>query len=90
MAICPKTMTGCCDDLCYGGGCLKMPGVMPMTQCAGCGQLVSIDGMDELDECECDQQVNWDERYPDDYGPFVPDRPGILVNRGGHGGEYLE
>lgn len=61
MAICPATGNGCIDDLCYGNGCLKLPGETMIDYCqGGCGALVGIDGTDQDDACECDL-VEWDE-----------------------------
>jgi hypothetical protein len=59
MAICPATLLGCIDDLCYGGGCLRLHGEPMLVRCH-CGALVGIDGSDPYDECEC-EPVEWDE-----------------------------
>lgn len=50
MAICPKDLLPCIDDLCYGSGCMQLGGE-PM---------VAVDGSDN-DDCECDP-----EDYEDD------------------------
>ena len=53
MALCPKDFKPCCDDVCYGAGCILMGG-MPMYQrCQGCGEYVAIDGSDN-DDCVCE------------------------------------
>lgn len=57
--ICPKDMKPCCDDLCYSGTCLCMPGVMPYEHCDGCGALVSED---DHDACTC--EPFYDEEEP--------------------------
>lgn len=49
--ICPKTLKGCCDDLCHGGGCLESDGEPMMSPCIGCGQPISDEFMDL---CTCD------------------------------------
>jgi len=60
MAICPATLKGCCDDICYGSGCLKLDGEPMLERChGGCGALVAIDGSDSED-CECEPE-EWDE-----------------------------
>jgi hypothetical protein len=54
MAICPADMKPCCDDLCYGGGCMRLGGESMLERCAGgCGGLVATDGSDNHD-CRCD------------------------------------
>lgn len=54
MAICPRDMKPCCDDLCYGGGCLWLGGEAMLERCpGGCGGLVAVDGSDN-DDCRCD------------------------------------
>jgi len=78
MAKCPNDGHACCDDLCYAGGCLHMPGVKPLIPCDGCGATITLDGEDIFGECAC-QAMRWEEFWmQEDYGPFVPDRPGIL------------
>jgi hypothetical protein len=54
MALCPVSGTPCCDDLCYGGGCLESGEErLPMLhKCGACGYHHS-------DEDECD--VEYDE-----------------------------
>lgn len=66
MPICPKDLKPCIDDLCFGGSCLLLPGVCPLTRCNGCGQFVSLDGSD-LEDCECEPEQRED-RWEDD-GP---------------------
>lgn len=61
MAICPATFQGCIDDLCYGSGCLAMPGEPMLERCRGCGAYVAADGSDN-ENCECDPtESDWDE-----------------------------
>ncbi len=78
MALCPKTLKGCCDDLCYGGSCLLLPGISPLVRCDGCGQLTALNGDPEFDECECalESWPDYDE-WPDE-SIGVPTRPGVL------------
>ena len=49
--FCPKDGKTCCDDLCYGGGCLQMDGAPMLYKCE-CGALVSDD--DHMD-CTCEE-----------------------------------
>lgn len=68
MAICPATMKPCLDDICYGSGCLKMPGEPMLTHCIGCGELIALDGSDD-EACECDEwggPDEWDGADDDD------------------------
>ena len=53
--ICPKDFKPCCDDLCYGGGCILMDGAAMYEECPGCGKLISEN---DHDNCICE---------PDDY-----------------------
>jgi hypothetical protein len=56
MALCPANFQGCIDDLCYGGGCLKLADGTPMLErCPGCKQFVGIDGTDPFEACEYDE-----------------------------------
>lgn len=48
---CPKDLSPCCDDLCIGGGCLKMNGAEMLEKCPGCGAFISDD---DQDNCTCD------------------------------------
>lgn len=52
MAICPDTFQPCVDDLCYGSGCLRLPGEPMLVPCPGCNVLVAADGSDRED-CDC-------------------------------------
>lgn len=54
MAYCPADLKPCMDDLCYGGGCLKLEGETMLTPCSGCKAMIGIDGSDPNDECECE------------------------------------
>lgn len=70
MALCPKDWKPCCDDLCYGAGCLRT-GQPMYERCSGCGNYVAIDWSDD-DDCTCD--------YDDDYysgrdDPFADNPP---------------
>lgn len=59
MSYCPKDGKPCIDDLCHGGGCLRMHGAPMLFKCpGGCGALISDD--DTMD-CMCD-----DDYYPED------------------------
>lgn len=66
MAICPKDLLPCIDDLCYGNGCMAIGGEPMLTECLGCGQLVAADGSDN-DDCECDPEDYEDDpvNYPE-------------------------
>lgn len=59
MGLCPKDFRPCCDDLCYGGGCIYT-GEALYERCTGCGNLVSDD---DHDECTCEYE---DDDYADD------------------------
>lgn len=59
MAICPKDGKACCDDLCYGGGCMQMPGAAMLETCDVCGGTIDSD-VPECSTCTCDRD--------DDYG----------------------
>ena len=64
MAICPKDLKPCIDDLCYAGDCLRMAGVQPLMRCpGGCGALIFLDGSDPEYECTCHDEDDW---YEDD------------------------
>lgn len=56
MAICPKDLKPCCDDICYGAGCIRIIGNPSMlVKChGGCGGLIAMDGSDTYD-CTCDR-----------------------------------
>lgn len=58
MSICPKDYKPCCDDLCYGSGCLAMNGYPMLTCCPVCNGLVDDENPD-CGSCQCD-----DEEYP--------------------------
>jgi hypothetical protein len=60
MGICPKDFKPCCDDICYGGGCIHT-GESMLRQCTGCNEYVSEDGGDE---CSC--EPDYDDDYADD------------------------
>lgn len=50
---CPKDFRPCCDDLCYGGGCLAMEGAPMLQKCDGCGAFISEE---DSDNCTCDYE----------------------------------
>ena len=61
---CPKDLKGCCDDLCYGGGCIEGAGPM-LNACADCGKpVICEDGEDSgfmiCDACYDAQDENDD------------------------------
>lgn len=57
MGICPVDFKPCCDDICYGAGCLRTRGAESiLTRCDGCGCLVSMDGSSNVFECECEAE----------------------------------
>lgn len=49
--LCPKDLKGCCDDLCYGGGCI-LTGEAMVYKCA-CGYFVSDD---DHSDCMCEPE----------------------------------
>jgi hypothetical protein len=51
--VCPVDGKGCCDDLCYGGGCLRMEGYPMLVVCDFCHGLIDEE-MPELSTCACD------------------------------------
>jgi len=55
---CPKDLKPCIDDLCYGGGCIRMDGAPMYSRCDGCGALISED---DHEDCTCDNEY-----YDDD------------------------
>jgi hypothetical protein len=59
MSICPKDFTPCCDDLCHGGGCLRMQGSPMLQVCPVYGGLNELE-LSQL-KCSCD-----DQDYPED------------------------
>jgi hypothetical protein len=65
MAICPADGHPCIDDLCYGGGCLRLGGEPMRVPCPGCGQLIAADGSD-TDDCDCEPcEEDESDRYPE-------------------------
>jgi hypothetical protein len=62
--LCPADFEPCCDDLCYGGGCLRN-GMAMYYHCA-CGALVSVD---DSDECCCPMNYDEDDNLPFSMGP---------------------
>ena len=60
--ICPFDKRPCCDDLCYGGGCLRMDGEAMLDRCDECGQTVSSEELTLTglgDDCRRDDEY-WD------------------------------
>lgn len=56
MALCPVDGKGCCDDLCYGGGCVRMDGYPMLQVCPICKG--TIDEQDPLcGTCTCDDDL---------------------------------
>lgn len=51
--ICPKDLKPCCDDLCYGGGCLAMGGYPMLERCQFCKGLIDRENPD-YGTCTCD------------------------------------
>lgn len=49
---CPADGSACCDDLCYGGGCIET-GEPMLVRCLGaeCGALIDDTGFDFCEEC---------------------------------------
>jgi hypothetical protein len=59
--ICPRDGKPCCDDLCYGGGCLRMDGYPMLSVCTFCGGLIDNE-IHECSTCTCDDEYyDWDE-----------------------------
>ena len=52
--ICPKDYRPCCDDLCRGGGCLRMGGYPMLVVCHKCKGFID-DENDQLSSCVCDE-----------------------------------
>jgi hypothetical protein len=63
MALCPVDGKGCCDDLCYGGGCIRGGGEM-LHFCHICEQY--HDDEDSFDECDGGD----DDDFEDDFDPY--------------------
>ena len=57
--VCPATGGGCCDDLCYGGGCL-MTGEEMLPICDNCRKPI-------YDDFGCDCADQYGEPDDDDY-----------------------
>jgi hypothetical protein len=74
MGICPKDFLPCCDDICRGGGCIRLQGMPMYTRCNGCNQPVAIDGSDD-DMCTCppdwDDEPEWDEHDEQCYQEYL-------------------
>ena len=51
--LCPKDLKPCCDDLCYGGGCIEMDGYPMLTVCYKCGGAIDKE-IPECSTCSCD------------------------------------
>ena len=69
MGICPVDQKPCCDDLCYGGECLRGGGEM-WFKCASCGKYHADEDLygictGDPDEFPCDE----DEHQPQSCEP---------------------
>ncbi len=60
MSICPHDKEPCCDDLCYGSGCLRMNGYPMLHRCVICGGLEDEENPD-CGSCSCDA-----DEFPDE------------------------
>lgn len=71
MALCPIDGKGCCDDLCYGGGCIRGGGGM-LHFCHICEQY--HDDEDSFDECDGDYEDDEEDFYDlcEEEPPSVP------------------
>jgi hypothetical protein len=51
--ICPRDGGACCDDTCYGSGCLEMDGYPMLSICDICKGTID-DEIPECGTCSCD------------------------------------
>ncbi len=61
--ICPADLKPCIDDLCYGGGCLRMGGETMLSPCYVCGNLIPSDGSEP---CDCDGEPEYEPEDDDE------------------------
>ena len=66
MSLCPHDNKPCCDDLCHGGGCMKMDGYPMLQVCDFCKGIID-DGIPECSTCTCEGDYD-----DDDYGSAKP------------------
>lgn len=65
MSLCPANGRPCCDDLCYGGGCMKMDGYPMLERCDFCKGTINTE-LPECGTCTCgdDQSLQLRARRP--------------------------
>jgi len=56
--ICPKSGRGCCDDMCYGSGCLEMDGYPMLRICRSCGGTIDEE-IPDCGTCSCDDDDDY-------------------------------
>lgn len=66
--LCPKTGAGCCDDLCYGAGCLEMGGYAMLAICDFCGGTIDEE-IPDCGTCTCNDDDAFYGDEDDDYAP---------------------
>ncbi len=57
--ICPKDFQPCVDDMCYGGGCMRMNGEPMLTRCDSCGCICDDNLNGVCDLCELDDEQDY-------------------------------
>ena len=55
MMLCPKDGEPCCDDLCYGGGCIQMDGYPMIRLCPFCNGEIDEE-LPEFNTCTCEDE----------------------------------
>ena len=64
---CPKDGSACCDDLCYGSGCMQMDGYAMLVECDVCGGMIDEE-IPDCSTCNCDADCEgWPDEH-EDYG----------------------
>ncbi len=60
MSLCPADGRPCCDDLCHGGGCMRLGGYQMLERCQFCKGTIDTE-LPECSTCTCG-----DDDYPED------------------------
>jgi len=58
--LCPKDYKPCCDDLCHGGGCLRMNGYEMLVVCDVCKGIIDEE-IPECGTCKCGEDYEDDQ-----------------------------
>lgn len=58
--LCPKDYKPCCDDLCHGGGCLRMGGYAMLQECDVCKGIIDEE-IPDCGTCTCGQDDTGDD-----------------------------